>query len=168
MCCGVNPCAMNDCFSVLMMRSSLSPCADEISVITHMIKQFMVNFGSQVNIFIKETWVQLRRPLLQPKINYLKLVDQRFIELIGTRKIVNTSIRGIVTRVDFEVINLVEGIQSYLAPVRRPWGQNMKAMISLERDSIELKGSRRKIIIHLDPKEGKPWVDTWDEAQEAR
>jgi hypothetical protein len=33
MCCGVNPCAMNDCFSVLMMRSSLSPCADEISVI---------------------------------------------------------------------------------------------------------------------------------------
>jgi len=34
MCCGVNPCAMNDCFSVLTMRSSLSPCADEISVIT--------------------------------------------------------------------------------------------------------------------------------------
>jgi hypothetical protein len=34
MCCGVNPCALNDCFSVLTMRSSLSPCADEISVIT--------------------------------------------------------------------------------------------------------------------------------------
>jgi hypothetical protein len=32
--CGVNPCAMNDCFSVLTMWSSLSPCADEISVIT--------------------------------------------------------------------------------------------------------------------------------------
>jgi hypothetical protein len=44
----------------------------------------------------------------------------------------------------------------------------MKAMISLERDWIKLKGSRRKIIIPLDPKEGKPWVETWDEAQEAR
>jgi hypothetical protein len=32
----------------------------------------------------------------------------------------------------------------------------MKAMISLERDEINLKGSERKIIIPVDPKEGKP------------
>jgi hypothetical protein len=44
----------------------------------------------------------------------------------------------------------------------------MKANISLERDRIKLKGSGRKIIIPLDPKEGKPWVETWDEDQEAQ
>jgi hypothetical protein len=43
----------------------------------------------------------------------------------------------------------------------------MRATISLERDRIKLKGSGRKIIIPLDPKEGKPWVETWDEAHEA-
>jgi hypothetical protein len=40
----------------------------------------------------------------------------------------------------------------------------MKATISLERDWIKLKGSGRKIIIPLDPKEGNPWVETWEEA----
>jgi hypothetical protein len=44
----------------------------------------------------------------------------------------------------------------------------MKATISLERDKIKLKGSGRKIIIPLDPKEGKPWMESWDEDQEAR
>ena len=96
--------------------------------------------------------------------NYLKLADQRFIEPIDTLKSVITSIMGILTRVGFEFINLVEGIPAYPALVRRPWDRNMKAMISLERDRIKLKGSRRKIIIPLDPKEGKPWVETWDEA----
>jgi hypothetical protein len=74
---------------------------------------------------------------------------------------------GIPTRVDFEVINLVEGIPAYPALVRRPWGRNMRVIISIERDRIKFKGSGRKIIIPLDPKEGKPWVETWDEAHES-
>jgi len=32
----------------------------------------------------------------------------------------------------------------------------MRAKISLDRDRIKLNGSARKIIIPLDPKEGKP------------
>jgi hypothetical protein len=55
--------------------------------------------------------------------NYLKLADQRFIEPIDTLKSVITSIMGIPTRVNFEVINLVEGIPSYPMLVGRPWGQ---------------------------------------------
>jgi hypothetical protein len=38
----------------------------------------------------------------------------------------------------------------------------MKETISLERDRTKLNGSGRKIIIPLDPKEGKPWMDLWD------
>jgi hypothetical protein len=44
----------------------------------------------------------------------------------------------------------------------------MKANISLEKDRIKLKGDGRKIIIPLDPKERKPWTESWDEDQEAR
>jgi hypothetical protein len=43
----------------------------------------------------------------------------------------------------------------------------MKSTISLEGDRIKLKGSGRKIIIPPDLKEGKPWVETWNEAHEA-
>jgi hypothetical protein len=80
----------------------------------HMIKEVVVDFGSQVNILPRETWIRLRKPLLQPTMNFLKLADQRFIEPIGTLKSVITSIMGIPMRVDFEVINLVEGIPAYL------------------------------------------------------
>jgi hypothetical protein len=38
----------------------------------------------------------------------------------------------------------------------------------LKEIESKLKGSGRKIIIPLDPKEGKPWVEMWDEDQEAR
>jgi hypothetical protein len=89
--------------------SDFDPQVD-LEVDGHMIKQVMVDFGSQVNILPKETWIRLGRPLLQLTMNYLKLADQRFIEPIGTLKSVITSIMGIPTRVDFEVINLVEGI----------------------------------------------------------
>jgi len=132
-----------------------------------MIKEVVVDFGSQVNILPRETWIQLRKPLLQPTMNFLKIAYQRFIETISTLKIVIRSIMGIPTRFNFKVINLFKGILSYHALVDRPWGRNMWATISLERDRVKLKGSGRKIIIPLDPKEGKPWVKTWDEAQEA-
>jgi hypothetical protein len=99
--------------------------------------------------------------------NFLKLANQRFIEPIDTLKSVITSITRIPVRDDFEVINLVEGIPTYPALVERPWGRNMKDTISLERDRIKLKGSSRKNIIPLDPKKGKPWLETWDEAHEA-
>jgi hypothetical protein len=99
--------------------------------------------------------------------NFLKLAYQRFIEPINTLKSVITSIMGILTRFHLEVIKLVEDIPAYPALFERPWGRNMRDTISLERGRIKLKGSGRKIIIPLDPKEGKSWVKTWDEAHEA-
>ena len=88
--------------------------------------------------------------------NYLKLADQIFIEPIKTLKTVRTHIMGIMTLVKFEVIDLVEGMSAYEALVGHPWGRKNKVTISLERDRIKLKGSRRKIIIPLDLKERKP------------
>jgi hypothetical protein len=94
----------------------------DLEIDGHMIKQVIVDFGSQVNILPRETWVRLRKPLLQPTMNFLKLVDQRFIEPIGTLKSVITSIMGIPTRVNFEVINLVKGIPTYPALVEKTLG----------------------------------------------
>jgi hypothetical protein len=94
------------------------------------------------------TW----KPLLHPKMNFINLVYQSLIEPIGTLKSVITSIMRIPTRVDFEVINLVEVIPTYPALIKRPWGWNMKATMSLERDIIKMKCSGTNIIIPLDPK----------------
>jgi hypothetical protein len=63
------------------------------------------------------------RPNLAPTMNYLKLVDQRLIEPIRILRNVDTQIMGIPTSVDFEVIDLVEGMPTYAALVSRPWGR---------------------------------------------
>jgi hypothetical protein len=133
-----------------------------------LIKQVVVDFGSQVNILPRETWIRLGRSALAPTLNYLKLVNQRLIEPIGILRNVDTQIMGIPTQVNFEVIDLVNGMSTYVAIVVWPWGRKMKENISLEKDRIELKGDGRKIIIPLDEKEGKPWIESWDEDHEDR
>lgn len=57
---------------------------------------------------------------------------------------------------------------AYVELVSRPWGRQMKANISLEKDRVKLKGNGRKIIIPLDPSERKPWSEPLDEDHEVR
>jgi hypothetical protein len=61
---------------------------------------------------------------------------------------------GILTLVEFEVIDLVEGIPVYAALVNQPWGQQMKYTISLKRDRNKIKGSDIKIITPWTLKKG--------------
>jgi hypothetical protein len=133
-----------------------------------LIKEVVVNFGSQVNNLPRETWIRLGQLALAQTMNYLKLVDQRLIETIGIPINIDTQIMGILTQVDFEVITLVMGMSTYATIVGRPWGRKMKENISLEKNRIKLKGDGRKIIIPLDQKVGKPWTESWDEDQESR
>ena len=63
---------------------------------------------------------------------------------------------GISSKIDFKVIEPKEGSKSYPPLVGWPWARKMKANISLEKNSIKLKGQGKKVIIPLDPKEGAP------------
>lgn len=133
-----------------------------------MVRQVVVDFGSQVNILPCETWISMGRQNLHRTTNYLKPADQIFIEPIGTIRKVKISIMGILMTIDFKVINLVDSIPTYLVVFGRPWGRRMKATISLEKDKIKLKGNGKKIIIPLDLHEGKPWVEAYEEELETR
>jgi len=75
---------------------------------------------------------------------------------------------GIPMWFNLEVTGLVEGMPAYATLVGQPQGQKMKSNRSLEKDIIKLKGNGRKIIIPLDPNEGKTWRESLDEDHEAR
>jgi hypothetical protein len=64
------------------------------------------------------------RPNLAPTMNYLKLADQRLIEPIRILRNVDTQIMGIPTSVDFEVIDLVEGMLAYATLVGHMGSKN--------------------------------------------
>ena len=82
----------------------------------------------------RDTWEKMGRPRLYESGIYLKLADQGLIEPIGVWKYVNMTIKGISTKVDFEIIDPKEGSSSFHVLVGRPWGRKMKASISLDKE----------------------------------
>ena len=64
-----------------------------------------------------DTWEELGRPRLYDLGRYLKLSNQGLIEPIGVWRNVDTKIKGISTKVDFEIIDPKEGSSSFPALV---------------------------------------------------
>ena len=87
----------------------------------------------------RDTWEKLGRPGLCELGIYLKLANQGLIEPIGVWRNVNMTIKGILTKVNFEIIDPKEGSSSFPALVGQPWGRKMKASISLDKERIKLK-----------------------------
>ena len=111
----------------------------------------------------RDTWEQVGRPRLNELGIYLKLADQGLIEPIGIWRNVDTMIKGISTKVDFEIIDPKEGSSSFPTLVGRPWGRKMKSSISLDKERIKLKGNGQKVIVPIHPSQGKPWTKPIDE-----
>ena len=84
----------------------------------------------------QDTWEQLGRPQLYESGIYMKLENQGLIEPIGVWKNVDTTIKGISTKVNFEMIDPKEGFSSFPMLVGQPWGRKMKASISLDKERV--------------------------------
>ena len=61
----------------------------------------------------RDTLEKMGRPRLYESGIYLKLADQGLIEPIGVLKDVDTTIKGISTKVDFKIIDPKEGSSSF-------------------------------------------------------
>ena len=104
----------------------------------------------------RDTWEQLGRPQLYESGIYLKLANQGLIEPIGVWRNVDTTIKGISTKVDFEIIDPKEGSSSLPTLVGRTWGRKIKASISLDKERIKIKGNGQKFIVPIHPSQGEP------------
>ena len=52
--------------------------------------------------------------------------------------------------------------------VGQPRGQKMKASISLDKESIKLKGNGQKVIVPIHPSQSEPWTEPIDEEVDVR
>ena len=66
---------------------------------------------------------------------------------------------GNPNQIDIEIINPKEVLKPLRALVRWPWGQTMKASISIEKEKIKLKGEGNKVIVPIFPSQEKPWEE---------
>ena len=78
---------------------------------------------------------------------------------LGIWREFKTTIMGISTRTDFEVIEPRSRSTSYPALVGQPWGIKMKVNIYLDKDSLKIKGKGKNDIISLNPRDGQPWEE---------
>ena len=108
------------------------------------------------------------RPRLYESGIYLKLADQGLIEPIGVWRNVDTKIKGISTKVNFEIIDPKEGSNFFPALLGQPWGRKMKESIYLEKERIKLKGNGQKVIVPIHPSQGEPWIEPIDEEVDIR
>ena len=111
-----NICSLNKKY-----KGDADPLVD-LEIEGYHVRQVVLDFGSQVNIMTRDTWEQMGQPRLYESGIYLKLVDQGLIEPIGVWKNVDITIKGISTKVGFEIIDPKEGSSSFPALVDRPWG----------------------------------------------
>ena len=112
-----NICSLNQKY-----KSDADPLVD-LEIEGYHVRQVVLDFGSQVNIMTWDTWEKMGKPRLYKSGIYVKIADQGLIEPIGVWKNVDTTIKGISTKVDFEIIDPKEGSISFLALVGRPWGR---------------------------------------------
>ena len=85
-------------------KGDVDPLVD-LEIEGYHVRQVVLDFGSQVNIMTCDTCEQMGRPRLYELGIYLKLADQGLIDPIGFWKNVDTTIKGISTKVDFEIID---------------------------------------------------------------
>ena len=81
-------------------KSDLDPQVD-LDVEGVLIPHVVIEFGSQVNILPKTTWIKLGHPKLEISYFYLKLANQGLLEPMVILKDVDMPIIGIPTRIEF-------------------------------------------------------------------
>ena len=89
-------------------KSDADPLVD-LEIEGYHVQQVVLDFGSQLDIMNHNTWEQLGRSQLYESGIYLKLSNQGLIEPIRVWRNVDMTIKGILTKVDFEIIDPTMG-----------------------------------------------------------
>jgi hypothetical protein len=81
----------------------------------------ILDLGSKVNVLPRNTWQCMGEPTLGYSNVQLKLENQHRVLPIGRLKGVTIDLYGVRTKVDFEVIEIVDGTTSYLTLLGVDW-----------------------------------------------
>ena len=77
--------------------------------------QVILDLGSDVNFLLKKTWETMGRPMLPWSLIHLMMANQQKIIPMGRLQGVTVDIEGASTLADFEVIEIIDDSNPYLA-----------------------------------------------------
>ena len=123
------------------------------------MNQVILDLGTDANVLPKKTWLQMGKPNLEWLDIQLRMANQQKIVTLGRLSQVVVDIVGVKVRADFEVIQIEEDTNPYLALLGLGWAMYMGGIIDLKKCNIvfEVKGTR--VVISLDLAEGEQYIE---------
>jgi hypothetical protein len=119
----------------------------------------ILDLGSVVNVLPKKTWKCMGEPTLGYSPVQLKLENQHIVLPIGRLKGVTVDLDGVHTKVDFEVIKIVDDTTPYPILLGLDWEFENQAIINLKTRKTTFESGEYRVIAPLDPSEGERIVE---------
>jgi len=110
----------------------------------------ILDLGYEVNVLPKKTWKCTREPTLGYPPIQMKLENQHRVLPIGRLKVVIVDLDGVRTKVDFELIEIVEEKTPYPSFLLN-WVFNNHSIIKLKTREMTFESGEYKVIAPLDP-----------------
>jgi len=132
------------------------------------MNDIILDLGSEVNVLTRQTWELMGEPRLEWSPIPLKLANQQKIVPLGRCSDVPIDIDGVRTLADFEVIEIIDDSNPYLALLGIEWALDNLAVINLKKRQMIFEGNDLRVIVPLDPSQGerytKPVREEYDDA----
>ena len=119
----------------------------------------ILDLGSDVNILPVKTRDLMGRPLMEQSTIQLRLDNQENIYPLDKLEGFYVDIDGLRSNVDFEVIEIVDGTNPYLALLGIDWAFDNLAIINLKKRQITFEADGIKVVAPLDPRDGERYVE---------
>jgi hypothetical protein len=123
----------------------------------------MLDLGSDVNILPKKSWELMGKLNLVWSPIQLRLENQYRIYPIGRLEQVEVNIEGVKTKVDFEVIEIMDDSNPYPTLLGIDWAFENNVVLNLKKRKMSFEIDTLHMITPLDPNEGDKYNEPVDE-----
>ena len=113
-----------------------------------------MDLGSDANVLSKQTWERMGRPTLQWSPIQLQMANQQKIITMGRLQGITVDIEGASTLAYFEVIEIVDDNNAYLALLGIDWATDMNGVINLKKSKMIFEKMSLRVVVPLDLAEG--------------
>lgn len=123
------------------------------------MNSIIVDLGSFVNTLPKTTWEKMGKPKKVWFPIQLRLENRYKIYPIGRLENVEVNIDGVKSKVDFEVIYIIDDTKPHLVLLGIDWDFYSLVILILKKSKMSSESKDIRVVVPLDPDEGERYVE---------
>jgi hypothetical protein len=129
------------------------------NIIDFNMGDIILDLGFEVNVLPKKTWKCMGEPTLRYSPIQLKPSNQNRVLPIGRLKGVKVDLDVVRTKIDFKVIEIVDGTTPYPTLLGLDWAFDNQAIINLKTRKLTFESGEYRVVAPLDPPEEERFVE---------